>query len=103
TCSGFARIEAVMRIVVPVFLAFFLLPAIAIADALRIDGSSDKAADESFGAMVNAESGEERQKLLIALVEINVAGMPGLGEAEASEASHHPSAARVREKIGGMT
>jgi hypothetical protein len=80
-----------------------LLPLVAGAQVLRVDGSSDEAADKSFGDMVNSENPEQRRKLLTALVQINMEGVKNVGQAEASEASHHPSAARVRKKIDGMT
>jgi hypothetical protein len=93
-------LKTVIRVV---WTLFVLQSGLVLGQTPRLDGSTDKAADDSFAAMVKAAPAIQRQALLIALVQINMEGVQSAEEAIKTDASRHPSAARVRLKINGMT
>lgn len=71
--------------------------------AIRIDGSSDEAANRTFQRMVKSLKPDQQQALVIALLQINFIGVQSVTEAAGSGDLQKPSAARVKDKIAGMT
>jgi hypothetical protein len=70
---------------------------------IRVDGSSDAAANESFQRMVSSLKPDEQQALLIALIQINMGGAESAQDMLREPKMQHPSAAQVKDKIAGMT
>jgi hypothetical protein len=71
--------------------------------AIRIDGSSDEAANRTFQRMMKSLKPDQQQALVIALLQINFIGVESVTEAARSADLQNPSAARVKDKIAGMT
>ena len=71
--------------------------------AIRIDGSSDEAANRTFQRMMKSLKPDQQQALVIALLQINFIGVESAEEMTGNAALQNPSAARVRDKIAGMT
>jgi hypothetical protein len=86
------------------FILLFSAPSLACAwGAVRIDGSSEAAADHSFQRMMHTLKPDRQQALLIALMQINFAGVNSVTDTLKNAELQHPSAGRVRDKIAGMT
>ena len=92
------------------FLAtLFALATLCLATALhaqgpiRIDGSSDSAANESFKRMLTQLPTDRQRKLLAAVVQLNMAGVHSAYEVVGNPELQTMSAARVKERIAGMT
>jgi hypothetical protein len=64
---------------------------------IHIDGSSDAAANRSYQRMVNSLDGTKKDELVTAVLQLNLVGVE-----TASDAPTNPSAARIRDRIGGM-
>ncbi len=73
------------------------------AGPLRIDGSSDAAAERSFQRMLSGLQPEVQKELLIALVQINMIGAKSATDVLNDPGLQHPSAARIKDRIVGMT
>lgn len=78
-------------------------PLAAAASAARIDGSSDEAANRSFQRMLQSLGPDQQQALVVALVQINLIGLESAEAVVRNADLQHPSAARVRATIAGMT
>jgi uncharacterized protein DUF6694 len=72
-------------------------------DAIRIDGSSDDAANRSFQRMMESLKPDQQQALAIALIQINLGGAQSAQDMLRNPNMQHPSAGQVRDKIAGMT
>lgn len=69
----------------------------------RIDGSSDEAANRSFQHMIESLEPDHQQALAIALIQINLGGAQSAQDMLRNPDMQHPSAAQVKDKIGGMS
>jgi hypothetical protein len=70
---------------------------------IRIDGSSDDAANRSFQRMMSSLKPDKQQQLAVAFIQINMTGVNSVYEALNDPGLQHPSAARIKDKIAGMT
>jgi len=70
---------------------------------IRIDGSSDSAANESFKRMLAQLPTDRQRKLLSALVQLYVSGVHSAYEVVDNPKFQNMSAAGVKDKIAGMT
>jgi hypothetical protein len=91
----------VARLLVVVFVAWGSIASCR--DAIRIDGSSDAAADRSFQRMMESLKPDEQEMLSVALVQINLGDAQSVYDMLRDPNKQHPSAAHVRDKIAGMT
>lgn len=82
---------------VPVALACISL-TVAAGQGIHIDASSEASADRSFQRMLNSLDTNQKTQLAAAVVQLNLVGVE-----TASDAPAHPSAGRIRDKIGGLT
>lgn len=87
-------------------LAAFLLCVGLVAHAAewdRIDGSSDAAAQESFEHMRKSLPPQEQQRLLIAMLRLNLIGVSSAVEVASRPDLQNFSPARIRDKIKNLT
>ena len=84
---------------------FALLGSCASAQpaALRFDGSSDAAAEASWTRMVNGAPAAQRQKLLIAMLKLNLDGVDSAYQVVGNPEFDELGIARIKDKIDGMT
>jgi hypothetical protein len=76
-----------------------LVPTLCYAGhGIHLDASSDAAADRSFQRMVNSLDGKRKDELVAAVVQLNMIGVDS-----AANAPTRPSAARIKDKIAGLT
>jgi hypothetical protein len=85
-------------------MAFAAFQSGIAAQAPRIDGSSDAAAEKSFQLMTESMNTADRLSLIMAVSQLDREGAAGSAEAgEGAQASPAASAAKIKEKIAGMT
>lgn len=85
-------------------IAGLMFSALASArEPLRLDASSDTAAEESFKRMADRLSAKRQQKLQIAILQINMIGVNSAYETVANPELRSPGVARIKDKIAGMT
>ena len=89
-------------------LMFTFVVAVASATALaqtplRIDASSDEAARASWDAMLSSATPTEHQELLIALLQINLAGVQSAKEVVGQPDMQHLGIVRIKDKVSGLT
>ena len=72
-------------------------------EPLRLDASSDTAAEESFKRMADRLGAKQQQKLQIAILQINMIGVNSAYETMANPELRKVSVARIKDKIAGMT
>jgi hypothetical protein len=77
--------------------------SLAWSGGIRIDGSSEDAANRTFQRMMELVKPDQQQALAIALIQINLGGAESVYEVLRNPDMQHPSAGRVRDKIAGMT
>ena len=82
----------------PTLMAFISLSAGA-GQGIHIDASSDAAANRSLQRMLSSMDTNEKTQLSDAIVQLN----KDAGSAGADAAAQKPSAARIKDKIAGMT
>lgn len=81
-----------------------IAPRIAMAaDPVRIDGSSDRAAERSFQKMMGKRDRDAQMQLAMAMLQINMAGASSASEMLANPELRKPSIMRIREQVDGMT
>jgi hypothetical protein len=72
-------------------------------DHVRIDASSDRAANATFEKMVLRESSRERQKALVAaIVQLNLSGVHSVYEVVNDPDKQQFDAAHVKDQVAGM-
>ena len=86
----------------PTMLAFISL-SVAAGQGIHIDGSSDAAANRSLQRMLSSMDTNQKTQLADAIVQLNKAQVDSPGTAAAKGAPQNPSAARIKDKIAGMT
>ena len=82
----------------PAMIAFISLSAWA-GQGIHIDASSDAAANRSLQRMLSSMDTKEKDQLADAVVQLNKDVVSTGGDAAAQK----PSAARIKDKIAGMT
>ena len=71
--------------------------------AIRIDGSSDEAANKSFNEMVRSLTPSKQRKVVTAVALINMAGVHTAYDVLNNPDRQEMSAAKIKDKISGMT
>lgn len=72
-------------------------------DEVHIDASSDAAAKSSFDQMLAEAAPDQRQKLIVAMLELNLVGVNSAYDVVSNPALRNPSVVRVKDKIAGLT
>ena len=93
-------------VAIAVTVALFLTGCVSTAGskkAARIDGSSPEAAVASYEAMMRGRSEEERKKLALAIVVLNMEDVQSGYEVVGNPELESPSIARIRKIVAGMT
>jgi hypothetical protein len=85
----------------PAMIAFISLSAGA-GQGIHIDASSDAAANRSLQRMLSSMDTNQKTQLSDAIVQLNRSVDDASGSA-ANAAQQRPSAARIKDKIGGLT
>jgi hypothetical protein len=73
------------------------------SDAVRIDSSSQEAAEASYKTMMKGRSEWENQKLALAVLMLNMAGVKSAYEVVGNPELQSPSIGRIKDKVAGMT
>ncbi|MHB8742105.1 MAG: hypothetical protein ACYC9L_03185 [Sulfuricaulis sp.] len=81
----------------------FFLGTVNAAEPIRIDGSSDAAAKASWDRMLAQSKSQTQQKLVGALIQINLAGVNSAFEVASNPDLQSLSVARIKDKIAGLT
>lgn len=95
-------VSKAMMAVVMCLLFFFMHAAIA-AEPLRIDGSTDQSANESFKRMIEEASPEKSRELQMAGLLIIMDGVGSAKEAIDRPELRNPSISLVKDRVNGMT
>ena len=90
-------------LVVALLVLSLCLPVVASAGPIRIDGSSEAAANRSFQRMLQSLKPDQQKALLVAVIQINFVGVESAEDMVGNADLQHPSAARIRNTIAGMT
>lgn len=92
------------------FAVLALTCALAVANAatpsnntVRIDATSAASAEASYKAMMKGRPEPDRQKLALAVLVINMAGVQSAYDMVGNPELQSPSIGRIREKVAGMT
>jgi len=85
----------------PALIAFVSLSAGA-GQGIHIDASSDAAANHSLQRMLSSMDTNQKAQLSAAIVQLNQS-VDDAGGAAGNAAQQRPSAARIKDKIGGLT
>jgi hypothetical protein len=80
-------------------IAFISLSAAA-GQGIHIDSSSDAAANKSLQRMLSSMDTNQKSQLTAAIIQLN---QGVVSDAAAGSAQPRPSAARIKDKIAGMT
>jgi hypothetical protein len=72
-------------------------------EPIRIDASSDAAANVSFGQMVDSLPARKRQQLQIAVLILNMEDVSSAYEVVNNPELQHPSIERIKGRVAGMT
>lgn len=88
-------------------LAVFLIGFLAVAgvqagESIRLDASSDASAKSSWKRMTESVSREKQQQLLVAMLQINLAGVNSAYEVAGNPELQHPSITRIKDRIAGL-
>lgn len=70
---------------------------------LRLDASSDASAESSWKEMLDTASPDKRQKLVAAMLEINLAGVKSATQVFEMPDRDQIGIARIKDKVAGMT
>lgn len=89
--------------VVAMLLLMVSASCVYASDTIHFDASSDTAAKASWDRMFDHASRDEQQKLLAAVVQINLAGVKSVSEVMSNPDLQSLSAVRIKDKIAGMT
>jgi len=81
----------------------FFFSIINAAEPIRIDASSNAAAQASWDRMLAESNSQTQQKLLGALVQINLAGVNSALEVASNPDLQSLSVSRIKDKVAGLT
>ncbi|MEG1680604.1 MAG: hypothetical protein RR326_10950 [Stenotrophomonas sp.] len=89
------------------FFSVLIISALAtgIASAkelIRLDASSDAAAESSWNRMTESVSSAKKQKLLVAMLQINLAGVNSAYEVAGNPELQHLGIARIKDKVANL-
>lgn len=92
----------------PLLLLLLCLALLAISTAharqpVRLDASSTQAAEASWKRMVDEARGSRKQKLLEAMLKINLAGVTSGYEVVGNAEFQSLGIARIKDRVAGMT
>ncbi|MBF6023436.1 hypothetical protein [Lysobacter niastensis] len=73
------------------------------ADPVRIDGTTDQSANESFNRMVEQIAPEKRMDLQVAMLLIVMDGVGSAKEAMTRPELRNPSIVLIKDRVNGMT
>ena len=71
--------------------------------ALRIDAASAETAEATYQAMMQGRSAEQRQKLALAVLMLNMQSVKSAHELVGNLSLQAPSIARIRGQVAGLT
>ncbi len=71
-------------------------------EAIRLDASSDAAAESSWERMVESVSAAKKQKLLVAMLQINLEGVNSAHEVVGDPELQRFGIARVKDRVAGL-
>lgn len=69
----------------------------------RLDATSAQSAEASFGKMADELPGNEREKLFLAMLAINLKGVNSAHEVVNNPALQSPSIAAIKDEVNGMS
>ena len=84
-------------------LALSLAFIVQSREPIRLDASSVEAAEASWKAMIDGTRGSKKQKLLEAMLKINLAGVKSPYEAVGNPELQTLGIARIKHQVAGMT
>lgn len=83
--------------------ALLAVSTVSAKEPVRLDASSDAAAEASWKAMHEEASPEQKRELPLAMLKINLAGVQSAYEAVADPALQSFGITRIKDKVSGMT
>ena len=83
--------------------ALLFMESVQAKEPIRIDATSDAAADMSYARMVESLPARKRQQLVIAMLILNMDGVSSAHEVVSDPELQHPSIERIKERVSGMT
>jgi hypothetical protein len=87
-----------------VVMSFLLITSFAQArEEVRIDGSSDKAVEQSYARMLGSLKGEQQIDLGTAIIQLNMIGISSAREMLADPELRNPGPVRIKDRIAGLT
>jgi hypothetical protein len=98
-----ARKNRFSAIALAAVIAGFAAIPLHAAEPIKIDASSDAAVEQSMRSMLAESNTQEKQQLLIAVLKLNLVGVSGAREMVANPELQNLSAARIKQRIAGMT
>src|SRR5258708_4581238 len=84
-------------------IALFFFSLVNAGEAIRIDASSAASAEMSWRQMLAAASAQDQQKLQVALIQLNLAGVNSAYDVASNPELQNPSVIRVKDKLAGLT
>lgn len=89
------------------FLAVLIISVLAIGIAcakepIRLDASSDAAAESSWNRMTESVTPAKKQKLLVAILQINLAGVNSAYEVAGNPELQRLGIARIKDKVANL-
>ena len=92
------------------FLSFALIAlcscastSLSSSQAVRLDATSDVAAQNSFKRMLDQSSPTRKQELAVAMLKLNMTGVQSAYEVVGSAELQSPSIVRIKDRVSGMT
>lgn len=87
-----------------VLIVSLLVAGIACAhEPVRLDASSDAAAEASWKKMIESVSAAEKRKLVVAMLQINLAGVNSAYEVAGNPELQNLGIARIKDKVAGLS
>lgn len=83
-------------------IGFLAATGVQARETIRLDASSDAAAKASWKRMTESVSPEKQQQLLLAMLQINLAGVNSAYEVVGNPELQHPNIARIKDRIAGL-
>jgi hypothetical protein len=75
----------------------------AAGEPIRLDASSDSAAEASYKRMVDQLGAKKQRKLQLAILQINMTGVNSAYEVASNPELQRVGPARIKDRIAGMT
>lgn len=87
---------------VPVLLCALAAASAFAREPVRLDASSDAAAESSWEQMIESVSAAKKQKLLVAMLQINLAGVNSAYEVAGNPELQRLGIARIKDKVANL-